>query len=374
MTYEFFTNDQCDGTPESSETVSVGTESSSTGALAAGDYSFLVSYAGDANYAGSTADCEPFHVAKADTSTATEVHLDGDHADVTGETKPLGSAFHDQASVTSTNNAFTITGTVTYEFFTNDTCDGSPVGSEAVSVGSESSSTGPLAAGSYSFRATYNGDSNYNGSAESGCEPFHVAKADTTTATEVHLDGDHADVTGETKPLGSAFHDQATVSGEQAGFPIDGTVTYEFFTNDTCDGSPDSSETVSVGTESSSTGALGAGDYSFLVSYSGDANYNGSTADCEPFHVGNADSSTVTEVHLDGDHTDVTGETKPLGSAFHDKATAHIDDSFTITGTVTYEFFTNDQCDGTPESTRQSASAASPPRRARFPPATTASS
>ena len=142
MTYEFFTNDQCDGTPESSETVSVGTESSSTGALPAGDYSFLVSYSGDANHAGATADCEPFHVAKADTSTATEVHLDGNHTDVTGETRPLGSAFHDKASVTTTNNAFTITGTVTYEFFTNDTCDGSPVGSEAVSVGSESSSTG----------------------------------------------------------------------------------------------------------------------------------------------------------------------------------------------------------------------------------------
>ena len=220
VTYEFFTNDQCDGTPESQRDSQRRHRILLDGRAPAGRLQLPGELRGDANHAGATADCEPFHVAKADTSTATEVHLDGDHTDVTGETKPLGSAFHDKASVTATNNAFTITGTVTYEFFTNDTCDGSPVGSEAVSVGSESSSTGPLAAGSYSFRATYNGDSNYNGSAESGCEPFHVAKADTSTATEVHLDGNHADVTGETKPLGSAFHDQATVSGEQAGFPI----------------------------------------------------------------------------------------------------------------------------------------------------------
>src|SRR5262249_25965858 len=71
------------------------------------------------------------------------------------------------------------TGTVDFTFYSNNTCDGNgtPAGSVALvsSIAHPSSSEGPLAAGSYSFRAVYGGDINYNGSS-SDCEPLTVNK------------------------------------------------------------------------------------------------------------------------------------------------------------------------------------------------------
>jgi hypothetical protein len=68
---------------------------------------------------------------------------------------------------------------VTYKFFPNGTCaTGTGAGAGTVTLDGagnvpNSNTESTLAAGSYSFRATYSGDANYSGST-SACEPFKV--------------------------------------------------------------------------------------------------------------------------------------------------------------------------------------------------------
>src|SRR2546428_12350969 len=91
-------------------------DSSPHGPLATGDYAFQAVSSGDANYNGSTSLCEPFSVAKADTTTATSLTPAGPYA--------LGSSVGDTATVTSTNTSFVIGGTGTYRFYSTSDCSG----------------------------------------------------------------------------------------------------------------------------------------------------------------------------------------------------------------------------------------------------------
>jgi len=197
--------------------------------------------------------------------------------------------------------------------------------------------------GSSDFPTTVDAfDTTFNG----GSDPF-VAKLsfggeDTTTETVVHLEPGHTVVTTSPIPLGSTVHDDATVSSSSSGPTITGTVTYNFWTNRGCTGTPASSNTVSVGSESPSKGPLATGSYSFNATYSGDTNYNPSFSACEPFEVEKAATSIVTEVH-NATHDVVTVVLQ--GTAVHDNATVSGQvDGFTITGTITYNFWTNSDC------------------------------
>ena len=89
---------------------------------------------------------------------------------------PAGSTVHDRADVSGTGPA--VTGNVDFTFYTSANCttggSASGTGIALVSgVAHPSTSQGPLNAGSYSFKATYNGDTNYN-AASSTCEPLTV--------------------------------------------------------------------------------------------------------------------------------------------------------------------------------------------------------
>src|SRR5438552_205648 len=92
----------------------------------------------------------------------------------------MGTKVKDSATVTGTPAAFAPTGTVTYIFYTNATARCSPFCTSALSVCSESSSQGPLAAGSYSYQAVYSGDSNYAGST-GDVEPLTVSMGTSST-------------------------------------------------------------------------------------------------------------------------------------------------------------------------------------------------
>ena len=352
VTYNFFKNGDCSGTPFSSSLpVNVGSESPSTGPLAAGSYSYNATYSGDGNYLPSKSACEPFHVGKAPTTTTTAVH-NATHTDITDTTVPLAtSGVHDNATVGPKVNGLDITGDVKYEFFNNGGCSDTASQSWTVAYGSESSPLGALAAGDYSFQATYLGDDNYAASPVSACEPFHVGKAPTTTTTAVH-NATHTDITDTTVPLGSVVHDSATVSGQVNGFPITGTVTYNFYTGSlSCSGTP-TDETVAIvdGVVPESTPkTLGAGTYSYSAHYS-DGNYTEADSACEPFTVDKAGTSTVTTVT-----DETTGQTVPpgsvsLGDTVHDSATVSGQvNGFPITSTVTYHFYTGSlSCSGTP--------------------------
>jgi len=267
--------------------------SDSTGSLGAGDYAFQAEYQGDDNYNKSTSGCEPFSVAKDDTTTTTEIHLDDETVVANGSSVDLGSSLHDSATVTDGGKG-TPTGDVTFTFFTGGDCDtGTPfaagtVALDASGVAHPSDSTGSLGAGDYAFQAEYQGDDNYNKST-SGCEPFSVAKAQLTVDTKVH-DANHNDITNTEVAFGSVVHDTAKINGSVSGFTTP-DVTFAFYANGTCDGAgtavantgADEADLTAV--RSAASAALGAGSYSYKGSVAGNDNYIGDDSDCEPFTV-----------------------------------------------------------------------------------------
>ena len=89
-----------------------------------------------------------------------------------------GGSVHDTALVPGVEGV-PPGGTVTYRFFLNGTCAGAPATQQVTlqnGLVPPSSTSGPLFAGSYSYRADYSGDTAY-GSNTSACEPFSVTQA-----------------------------------------------------------------------------------------------------------------------------------------------------------------------------------------------------
>src|SRR5256712_541085 len=144
------------------------------GPLAAGSYSFLAHYGGDALYAPADSLCAPLEViaVKATPRVETEIHREPGHTPTTSV--PARSRVHDSATVSG--SAGTPTGTVSFTFYASGDCStgGTTQSNVPLSGGSaESSSHGPLAAGGYSFMAHYNGNDTYT-EADAPCEPLTV--------------------------------------------------------------------------------------------------------------------------------------------------------------------------------------------------------
>ena len=229
------------------------------------------------------------------------------------------------------------TGRVTYSFFDNGTCTAPATSTDPVTLVPEtapnstvpnSSPTAALSAGSYSYQASYGGDTNYNPT-DSSCEAFTV-KATPTVSTLVVKSGSEP---------GSTAHDTATVTGI-GGITPTGTLTYSFFENGLCTAPATSTDLVTLSgglvPDSSTTAALNAGSYSYEASYSGDPNYSGPTASsCETFTVGPATPTVLTSVVQSGSET---------GGTAHDTATVTGIGGITPTGTLTYSFFENGLC------------------------------
>src|SRR5262249_47783581 len=140
-------------------------------------------------------------------------------------TESTGSSAYDTATVTP-SDGFTATGTVSYTFFTNGSCQGagSPAGTVTLDAAGDRAHTNTehaLAAGNYSFQATYSGDSNYAGST-SPCEPFSVGQNSTTTSTTVFDATTNAPWSGS-ETTGASAYDTATISGQQDGIMPTGT-------------------------------------------------------------------------------------------------------------------------------------------------------
>src|SRR5262249_59898021 len=102
--------------------------------------------------------------------------------------------------------------TVSFTFYASGDCPTRRSSDLSVSlvsgVADPSSSEGPLGAGSYSFRATYGGDTNYNGST-GPCEPLGVGKANSSTSTDIpHPNHNH----GPTAALGVTLQDKTNLT------------------------------------------------------------------------------------------------------------------------------------------------------------------
>jgi hypothetical protein len=308
VTYYFYSG-SCIGTPLSTQSVTMMNtvpNSAATGMLMAGSYSFQAVYGGDSNYNPSTGACEPFTVIKADTTTSTTLFFWDPQASSTtlsqSTVEPLGYAGYDTANAAPTSASFPITGGsqcyptystldcpfMHFDLFTNGNCIGTPALSDDApvtpftypTVGNGASPVfGPMAAGNYSFRATYTGFSNYD-SSTSACEPFTILKANTATASQI---------VEETYNL--SIKDTSTIASlvtSSAPFTMTGNVIYYVYSGD-CPGTLMYywNVTLSGGT-APGTGDqvfVGPGSYSFQAVYSGDSNYNGSTGPCETMTV-----------------------------------------------------------------------------------------
>ena len=328
--------------------------SDTEGPLAAGSYAFQAEYSKDSTYARSTSSCETFTVKKAASVVTTSVK------DASGATwsasDTLGAVAYDTATVGPEQDSKVITGNVTYSFFYNGICSGSPSSTDKVTMSGgtvpPSSNEGPLGVGSYSFEASYSGDSNY-AAATGGCESLSVGKALPTVTTAVKDAASGAAWSGS-ETTGASAYDTATVGPEQDSQVITGTVTYSFFTNGSCATTGDAAPitdtvTLSGGTvpNSSTEGPLAAGSYSFLASYSGDSNYAPAIGGCEPLTVGKA-ATTVTSVVTDAASGGVWKNSELAGaSAYDTAAVAPEQDDTPITGTVSYQFFSDGTCTGT---------------------------
>jgi hypothetical protein len=274
-----------------------------TAPLTAGSYSFQASYSSTSRwYPSSTGACEPFSVGKAATVVTTAV-MDAANGAAWAGSEATGSSAYDTATVRPEQDDTVITGTVTYSFFTNGSCasngDSAPITDTVTMSGGtvpNSSTEGPLGAGSYSFLASYSGDSNY-APAIGGCEPLTVGKA-ATTVTSVVTDAASGGVWKNSELAGASAYDTAAVAPEQDDTPITGTVSYQFFSDGTCTGTSVSAGSApvsdGVAAKSDTEGPLAAGSYSFLVSYSGDANYAASIGSCEPLTVQSTPTPTPT--------------------------------------------------------------------------------
>ena len=355
VTYDLFVNGVCSATG-APETVSLTggsiPNSSDTAPLASGSYSYQATYSGDGNYAGSTGSCETFSVGM---SSAT-VHTAVDDAVTKGTwsgSEQTGASAYDTSTVSGAAGVAP-TGTVTYNYFANNSCSGTPAGQTVtISAGivPNSSPSQALAAGSYSYQAVYSGDNNYTGS-PGPCETFSVVKALSKTATTVFDAGTSMAWSGS-EQTGASAYDTAAVSGV-AGFTPTGTVVYNFFINGLCSGTP-TAQTVMISggnvPTSSDTSALGAASYSYVAVYGGDSNYLGSTGSCEPFSVAKATSNATTTVFDAATKAAWTGTEQP-GSSAYDTAVVSGVAGFTPTGSVTYKFFTNSACTAPPATTQ----------------------
>ena len=260
VTYTFFDNGTCASGEDSpgvvwTEKVSLSgglvPNSKATAPLTAGSYSFSATYSGSLLYASSTGACEPFTLGKAATAVTTAVEDAAGGAAWRGS-EATGSSAYDTATVGPEQDHTVITGTVTYQLFTNGSCAGSgdpaPI-SDTVTLnpdGSVPNSTpeGPLGAGPWSFLATYSGDSNY-AAAVGGCEPLTVGTA-ATTVTSAVTDPANGGVWQDSELAGASAYDTAAVAPEQDDTPITGTVSYQFFGNGTCTGMSVSAGTVTM--------------------------------------------------------------------------------------------------------------------------------
>jgi hypothetical protein len=149
----------------------------------------------------------------------------------------------------------------------------------AAGVAHPSSSFVLLGAGSYSFQAAYQGDSNYDKST-SPCEPFTIAKAKPGISTTPNPTSGSVGVT---------LNDSATLS---SGFNPTGTITFNLYDPDqaTCLGAPRFTQTVTVsgnGTYSTSGGFVTdkAGTWRWTAAYSGDGNNDPASSGCNDEQV-----------------------------------------------------------------------------------------
>jgi hypothetical protein len=250
-------------------------------------FSVNVHYGGSTDDAGAPDVCEgPFTTTLATTSIST----------VATTTASIGSPISDTVTLsglsgTNATGSVTITAQVgscsgAGVFSTVLLLNSSEISGTTATVSGQFTPTSPPA--SYFWSVSYSGDTN-NSPFTEACggtdEESTVGTANSSTLTQVIVDSTGNPPTGN-EVAGTSYHDTATVSG---AITPTGTVTYDFYDNSSCSGSYATTQQVTIAgglvPNSATTGPLGAGSYSYCVSYSGDVNNAPSSAGPEQFSV-----------------------------------------------------------------------------------------
>jgi hypothetical protein len=308
----------------------------------AGTYHWQVSYSGDGNNNAvplTACASESVVISKASPSLTTTPSAG----------VPLGGSVSDVAHLTGGSSP---TGTITFNLYgpTDATCAAAPVFTTTKTVTGNADYTSatftPAGAGTYHWEVGYGGDSNNNAVPLTACatESVVVSKASPSLTTTPSAG----------VPLGGSVSDVAHLTG---GSSPTGTITFNLYgaADSTCSSAAifSDAKTVNSGNgdyTSASDSALPAGTYHWRASYSGDSNNNSvpltACAD-ESVVVSKAPSSTSSIVK-DGTTTVDNTTHAQLGDKVHDTSSVGGQvGSFSLAGTVTYSFYSSNDCSGT---------------------------
>jgi uncharacterized repeat protein (TIGR01451 family) len=236
-----------------------------------GTYTWSASYSGDSlnNGAIDNGNNESVTSIKASPSIKTQASVTGngivgtdstsDTATVSGGDNPTGTI---QFSITDPNN--------------NTTTVGSPVTVNGDGTYNAPSSVALTLVGTYTWSASYSGDSLNNGAIDNGDN-----ESITSNPTTPSITTEQAPASGS---VGDTFKDKATLSGtfRQSG---KGSITWTLYPNDDCSGTPLGTDMVSVddnGTFETPNGVTvdAGGTYYWVASFSGDATNGSATSGC----------------------------------------------------------------------------------------------
>ena len=190
---------------------------------------------------------------------------------------------------------------MTFSWFTNGTCTSTRVGdvepvllTPGVADAMMFTQT-PLAPGMFRRPGHLLGNGTYAG--RPGREPLTVTPLVSSTATVIHDSTDNAGYVGACRHDGARSGD----GDRRLGTPT-GTVTFSWFTNGTCAGTPAATSTRSPWRAVSRTATTFtltpsvSGSFVFQATYWANGTYNGSTGPCEPLT-----SHAARARHGDGD-------------------------------------------------------------------------
>jgi Ca2+-binding RTX toxin-like protein len=304
------------GTPTGNVTVTDGA-ASCTGTVAAGQCSLTLgtvgapsltaTYAGDADFNGSTSAAEPHTVTKVGPTLTTAAGGSivigtgdklSDSAVLSGGLNPTGTISFTLASPGNSSvytNVVTVNGNGTY-----DTSAGSNPGGHL-----------PTVAGTYTWQATYSGDANNATATDDGQDESQTVAGAPTTTT-ITSDTPDPTVVGQ-----AVLVSYSVVSG--AGTPT-GNVTVT-------DGTSSCTATVAAG--QCSITFTTAGLKSLTATYAGDSSFSGSTSAAEPHQVNAADTTTT----ITSDNPDPSAQGQPV--AVHYGVTVNAPGGGAAMGTVT---------------------------------------
>ncbi len=267
--------------------------SASFATITAGTYRWIAHYLGDANNEAVDTACndsgEMSVVGKATPGVTTDIH-DASHGVVTSVL--AGATVHDSATITGLASPAP-SGMVDFTFYLSNDCTGSGIAAGTgipLTSGEAHPSLpqGPLDAGDYSFKAHYNGDTNYV-AADSACEALIVGRVSPTVNTQLKLASDNSNLPSSISS-GTSVYDTASLTGS---YNAGGTVTYKIYSNNSCTTEvTDVTPTVNLvigGSIPDSTIYLfsSTGNFWYQAEYSGDANNFSATSICtsEPVEV-----------------------------------------------------------------------------------------